>query len=191
MNRSALPFCSAESRTIRIIREAAESSKEAVVRQVRSPSVLMPPEGIRLPGRTSAGIGSPVMAERSTNPPPSSTSQSIGTRSPGLSRIVLPGATDSAGTFCWDPSGSRRTAVSGRMLVSASISRWLLATARASRAFPRRKKTVTASASRIPSKGSGLVAARPSEAATATVSSPSSSKARPEKRPVIPERKSG
>lgn len=85
-----------------------------MVRQVRSPSVLMPPEGIRLPGRTSAGIGSPVMAERSTNPPPSSTSQSIGTRSPGLSRIVLPGATDSAGTFCWDPSGSRRTAVSGR-----------------------------------------------------------------------------
>ena len=105
----------------------------SVSRPTRSARITKPPVPLRVapvtaePGPFSTGIGSPLIIDSSTLVRPSSTTPSVGTRSPGRTRSRSPGWSASAGTSRSSPFVSIRRAVftaSPRSARIASPVRW-------------------------------------------------------------------
>ena len=88
------------------MREAVDSPKALVVRMRSTPLRLTQPERTSSPGATLRGRLSPVRATVSSEELPSSTVPSIGTFSPGRTRMVSPTATLSGATVSTAPSRS-------------------------------------------------------------------------------------
>ena len=118
----------ASSTSVKIF-DAVDSVKAFVVRIIKTLDVLMQPESTASPVPTFRGRLSPVSARVSSVALPSSITPSIGTRSPGLTRICAPTATVSGSTVSSLPSAWTRRAKSGRISISPEISSRLLPTA--------------------------------------------------------------
>ena len=110
------------------ILETVDSPNSFVVRTLIRPLMLMQPERISSPARTSRGRLSPVSAEVFRVEAPSSTTPSMGTFSPGCTTMTLPISTSSGSTCTSAPSRST-LAESGRMSISSLMLRRLLPTA--------------------------------------------------------------
>ena len=101
------------------------------------------------PGAFSTGSGSPEIIDSSTLLRPSTTLPSTGTFSPGRTRNVWPGTTESRGTSCSVPSSLTTRAVFGARSSSARIALDVAERARNSSTWPSSTSVViTAAASK-------------------------------------------
>ena len=89
------------------------------------------------PGCFRTGMLSPVSADSSTLPLPSTTRPSTGTEPPALTAIRSPRCKSAVSTVSSVPSGRMTVAVEGRRATIALMASEVLALARASRNFPR------------------------------------------------------
>ena len=88
------------------ILDAVDSSKAAVVRTFSTPDRLMEPESTVSSTVTPLGRLSPVRAAVSRAEVPSTTTPSMGTRSPGWITMIEPTSTSSGSTFSREPSSA-------------------------------------------------------------------------------------
>ncbi|OGF21969.1 MAG: hypothetical protein A2V63_09220 [Candidatus Eisenbacteria bacterium RBG_19FT_COMBO_70_11] len=100
----------------------------------------------RSSGRFSTGIASPLTIDSSTALPPSSTTPSTGTFSPGRTRSRSPTATWSSGTSSSAPSSRTRRAVLGASPSSARIAAPVRLRAESSITWPSSTRAVIAAA---------------------------------------------
>ena len=106
MKFSERDFIEVAFSTMSRIFATVDSPNSFVVRMRRRPVMLMHPLTISFPGATSRGILSPVRAAVSRVDVPSVTIPSMGTRSPGFTRISVPIATSSGSTSTSSPFSS-------------------------------------------------------------------------------------
>jgi len=107
-----------------------------------APKRLMVPPVTRSPAPLSTGTLSPVIMLSSTDETPSTITPSTGTRPPGLTITISPGATSAAGTSISAPSRTM-IAVSGCRFMSFLIASEVLPLARASKYLPRSTSVMT------------------------------------------------
>ncbi len=133
--RSIGAFELVASSTSLMICASAVSSPTAVARIANQPPLETVAPVTESPIFFSTGTGSPVIADSSIDPEPSSTLPSTGTDSPARTMILSPTRTCSTGMT--DSAPSRTTvAVLGARSISAVMASVVLFFARASKNFP-------------------------------------------------------
>ncbi len=137
------------SATMCTICESTVSSPTFVATMMKLPVPFTVPPITVSPGPFSTGIGSPLIIDSSTLLPPSCTSPSTGTLSPGRTRKRSPLATSSRDTSSSLPSSAIRRAVGGASSSSARMAPDVWLRALSSSTWPSRTSVViTAAASK-------------------------------------------
>ncbi len=152
MKRSVGAFFSCASSTSLMTRAMVLSAAAAVTRTRSAPSPLTVPAKTFAPASFRTGVLSPVTGASSTPLSPETMMPSAGSRSPGRTRTMAPGARLSAGTSTVLPFSSR-SADFGTSAVSACMLARALPAATPSSSSPiRNRRTTMAASSPAPMK---------------------------------------
>ena len=125
-----------------MMRASTVSAPTRVVSTVSAPVPLTVPPTTPSPADFATGTLSPVIMDSSTSLSPLRTCPSRGTRAPGRTRSMSPGAISATGTVS-TPCSVTRSAVSGLRSKSARSARAVRPRARASTAWPRTTRVIT------------------------------------------------